>query len=583
MNEESSTPSSPASNREGSGEETRLHEMGDVNLHAETRDHLFRAELGLTDTLHRLQHLRSSLAELSERLPQDLHIQSSSQDIGPTHSAIVLSDANADDNTVPDMERLRSTIPSAIMQRLEEYEAVSGHRSERAGGGSSDTSHTPTSRQLSNLSSIPSSPTQSSASRTRPTYRAPPFPDLVIPARRSWLEASLSRHRDTNSDDGSTILGRRVAARIAAGGGSSSESPMPQLEQIFLNRTTEIARDLENAVNRLASHRAARLVDEALRSARPLARDSNTAAGLQAHEDRAGGHMIGSLPSRSTDTERRRSFGQTIGGMGLQLREPSEHGGTAPSDPNISTVTTTLVPRPPQPSHEGLDRPATEQASQADNRSYLIRRRLNADGDEQIHNINLMNWDSENDETDDGVTESVPDAQRRRRGWARLDADGNEITTEVEDEIERARAQSRASAYAQIRMSASSAIPTLSPIELGAARRETFVSMTRTSITHTSNETERITARVRINPRQTAISPLTNDATYVNSTSSEIPGPTYSGPQSRLVNRSPHSLGAFVVNPLPIPLVDMMPHPPNPYKPYPRTIGVHKYANLAGR
>lgn len=379
------------SNHEQSVEEARLNEMGgrDASIHAEIQDHLSQEALGLTDALHRLQHLRHSLAELTDSLPPpDSHTHGSDQSIGPNHTAIVLSNATAEDNAVPDIQRLRSTIPPAIMERLEEYEADSRQHSESASRGfSSGTLRTPISRQAS-------------TSRTQPTYRAPPFPDLVLPARRGWLEASLSHHRDTNSVDGSTVLGRRVAARAAAGVGRSSENAMPELDQIFLSRTAEMTRDLEAAVNRLAFHRAARLeqrVNEAIRNAGRLASDNNS-GGTQGDEGRVNNHMASLLPGRSTYSTRRRRFGQTIGGMD---HESSEFANATPSNPNVPTVATNFGPRPQRLPRDERDRPlsnsagiAVEQPSETDNRSYLIRRRLNADGDEQVHNINLMDWDA---------------------------------------------------------------------------------------------------------------------------------------------------------------------------------------------
>jgi hypothetical protein len=153
----------------------------------------------------------------------------------------------------------------------------------------------------------------------------------------------------------------------------------------------------------------------------------------------------------------------------------------------------------------------------------------------------------------------------------------------MEDEIESARVQSRVRALAQVRMSPSYATPTLPPLEFGASRRESLVSMTGTSITHAWNGDEGVTARVRINPRQAAISPSTDGALYVNSFSSENSVSAYSLPQIQSINSPRHALDTFVADPLPIPLVDMMPRPQDLQKPYPRTVNVHKRANLAGR
>jgi hypothetical protein len=658
MDGDSSTQSFLASYQdEESAEEHHLDDM-DSRDYAETQENLTHASHSLTDTLHRLQQLRNSLAELTDSLPSphDPHVRDSNQDVGPAHAAIVLSDRVAEDSDeVPEMRRLRSTIPSTIMERLEEYEADSRRHLESTGRRfTSGTLRTPISRQSSNNQPLSSSTqTTASVSRTRPTYRAPPFPDLVLPARRSWLEASLSRHQDANPDESSTALGRRVAARATAGGGSSSENAIPQLEQIFLSRTTEMARDLETAVNRLAAHRATGLeqrVNEALRNARSLVGNSNSGA-APANEGRTGGHLDSQIPNRPTNNARTWRFGSA----------PSGSEDATLSNHNVSTATTTVGPRPRRLFREDHERPlsssaatAAEQAREADNRSYLIRRRLNADGDEQIHNIHSMDADDDTDDpmewlmpplisqdqnrpdaqitasrvsrnmspfshtvrsyhgsgiprdyrsshyqVDDMHELTAPEAPRRRRGWgksscssfhwvlllisscpARLDADGNEVATEVDAEIERAHVRSRVRALAQVRESASSAAPTLSPIELGAIRRETLVPMTRTSITHTWNDDDGVTARVRINPpRQTFMSPLTADTIYMNRTSSE----THPDPRNRPIHSSRGYFDTYIANPLPMPLVDMIPDLPTLHKPSRRTVSVHKYANLAGR
>jgi hypothetical protein len=149
----------------------------------------------------------------------------------------------------------------------------------------------------------------------------------------------------------------------------------------------------------------------------------------------------------------------------------------------------------------------------------------------------------------------------------------------VEEELERAHAQSRVHALAQIHASASSATPTLSPIELGVARRESLIPMTRTSITHTWDD-DGVTARVHISPRQTGISPLTVNASGI---SSGTPVSAYPVPQAYSTYRSHPSFDTFVADPLPMPLVDMTHYSPTVYSPYPKTIAVHKYASLAGR
>jgi hypothetical protein len=161
---------------------------------------------------------------------------------------------------------------------------------------------------------------------------------------------------------------------------------------------------------------------------------------------------------------------------------------------------------------------------------------------------------------------------------ARLDADGNEISTEAEDEIERVRAQVRVRALSQIRASATRPRSTL---ESGVARRETLTPMTRTSITHVWDDNEGVTARVRLNaPLQTVISPSADD---INGILSETHTSAHLVPQTGSINRPRRSCDTFVADPLPMPLADMVTCLPTLHKPYPRTVIVHKYANLAGR
>lgn len=374
---------------EVSVEEMRLNEMNgrDPNLHSEIQDNLSHASHGLTDALHRLQHLRNSLAELTGR---------SNQAVGPDHAAIVFSDTTAEnDNAVPDLQRLRSTIPSAIMERLEEYEAVSRYDVDSVGRGfSSGTLHTATSRQPSGNPLLAFPPTQTTASRTRPTYRAPPFPDLVLPARR------LSRYRDTNPDDGSTVLGRRVAARAAAGRGIPSENSMSQLDQIFLSRTTEIARDLESAMDRIASHtaRLEQRTNQALPNASSLVSNNISGGAAQTNEDTASDRIVVSIPSRPANSTRRWRFGQTAGGTDLQLPGASELANATQPNPIESTVSTTLGPRPrriPRDERDSVSSAGTAHEREVDHRNYIIRRRLNADGDEQVHSLTMTHWDDD--------------------------------------------------------------------------------------------------------------------------------------------------------------------------------------------
>lgn len=248
MSNESSLPHL-VDQAEESLEEARFNEMRNVpsSAQSDAQENLDQASMAVNDALRRLQDLRTSIAGLSGRTQNETTAHVPNPSIGPSHSAILLSDAASDDvpdsEAVPEMGRLRSTIPSAIMDRLEEFEATTHQRLANLGSvGSSSATHRPQNLDSTGRSVVGPS------SRPHHVFREPPLPDLVLPPRRSWLEPSLSRRRDIEDDDASTGLGRRVAARIAADTHSSS----PQVT----NGTTDTSRaSLRHAVSRVENSR----------------------------------------------------------------------------------------------------------------------------------------------------------------------------------------------------------------------------------------------------------------------------------------------------------------------------------------
>jgi len=167
-----------------------------------------------------------------------------------------------------------------------------------------------------------------------------------------------------------------------------------------LSRTTEIARDLETAVNRLASNRAARLEQRAGEALRNTTSDNHNRA-APAIESRVNGHIGDQISNRPTNSMSAQAF--RYGAISELIRTTSsEPEDAALSNPN---VTTTLDPRSRRLFREDPDRPlsgpartAGERARDVDHRNYLVRRRLNADGDEHVHNIHSMNWDDDSDD-----------------------------------------------------------------------------------------------------------------------------------------------------------------------------------------
>jgi hypothetical protein len=175
----------------------------------------------------------------------------------------------------------------------------------------------------------------------------------------------------------------------------------------LLTRTTEIARDLEIVVNRLASHRSARLeprIDETLQNIGSHVGDNTSAGSAPLGENRINGRMVNGFPGRPTNSTRTWRFGQITAGTSLQ---PSAAAASTPSVPTVS-ITSNLRSRglPLEERDRTLSSTGAAMAEQdgdADNRSYLVRRRLTADGDEQVHNISLSASDS-----DDGDNPGIP-------------------------------------------------------------------------------------------------------------------------------------------------------------------------------
>lgn len=437
---------------ERSMEESRLIDMEnrDSRGYADTQNSLNEASAAVSDALRRLQHLRNTINEMSTSMPPNERQTSvPNPSVGPSHSAILLSDStadNSDSEVVSDMQRLRSTIPSRIMERLEEYEASTRLHLANLGSTPSTARRIPSFQRTSihpNTASI--LPALASFPPTPPANRAPPLPDLVFPPRRSWLEASLSRRRDAGTDDGSTALGRRVAARAAVSTTDPLDSDLPQLENIILSRTADVTRDLENTANRLAALRAAQLESGAasesvrdiensmveLAAARAAnldrvmepnrARVRSNERPRSAGSSRVGGSdapntlnlydddtFISMFPHRPSAGTRRWRFqvGDSTTSPGTDIHPPAladrwdaSASSDVPSAASTITRLSRLLPMPHAVPLPNTNETASSERNALDNISYTVRRRLDADGDEQIHNLNPIDWE-ENDATD---------------------------------------------------------------------------------------------------------------------------------------------------------------------------------------
>ena len=226
-----------------------------------SRTNLQQASVALDAAFERITQLRNSINNLLHRMPPDSSNAtphsplpgSSEATISPGYSALVLTDGELVEDLNLRSERLRTLVPPSARQRLEDFEStrVTGRRYnfqwERF-------LHGERSRYLRD--EVPSTQT---TTVTPLRSRSPPMPDLVVPHTRTSTGPRGSVRRDLYSgsrDESSTMIGRRVAARIAAGSQDGNAPQLSALEQGLQVHTAQITHELQNMADRLAMRRA---------------------------------------------------------------------------------------------------------------------------------------------------------------------------------------------------------------------------------------------------------------------------------------------------------------------------------------
>ncbi|CCM01301.1 uncharacterized protein FIBRA_03350 [Fibroporia radiculosa] len=264
--------------------------------------------------------------------------------------------------------------------------------------------------------------------------------------------------------------------------------------------------------------------------------------------------------------------------------------------------------------YQSADTLPVDNTSRTSDTSYRVRRFYNADGEEQVHNITLD--DSEDDDPyswllpsqrDDirgefrratrvrreqtrgpfggpvfnsvepalgttyaerrrnerservhqnvsqSMSGSLPTSRHRRRGWARIDTDGNEVPTDEEEEYERNRSQMRVRALqllsGQVPQRTDRPPPQV-PEPPSSRRRPSFVPTTQTLLWPTPIDSH---VRVRM--------PLTDAASVVDIQRQFTPRDEteYEFANAEPLSTSQHigSAVVFTPSPLPIPCVDL--------------------------
>lgn len=340
--------------------------------HAESQRNLYQASVALEAAYDRVRQVRRSLLQLSGTLPasnsQPQTLTFDNHQVGPSHEAIILTGdplVREDEQSPPASPAFFPPYPSPQQERQAPYHPpnfpAEGMRNLNLNSSGPST----TRRTLPPHSSSISQPFRSSGS---PSHSLP---------HRSFPDASQSQQVGIHRDDPSTALGRRVAAREAAGRLNSSASHRDSnpadsgVLQYFghfqrpdLGRLDPLIEDgeREDILSRTFEGR---------RLARPHPVSWRSQEARRSQGVRSDARQL----SRS-------SFSDRSERLSLLSNFPAQ---------NLTTPLSSNIPRPllfDEPSSYASAREEISEESPL-GRNYVIHRRLGSDGEERVHNINL--------------------------------------------------------------------------------------------------------------------------------------------------------------------------------------------------
>lgn len=494
-----------------------------IGRRQETQNSLRQASVALDAAYERVTQLRHNINNLLNRMPPGLEEGPSpapnrtpEPSIAPQHAALILTGSDTPESDVDfntRVQRLRTIINPSARQRLEDFESMSRRRS-----GSTSESSLDASRHRSQWWDTPAD----IPSRALPPHpRSPPLPDLILPSNNRTHHSSSLEERSVfrrelgivNPDDPNTMIGRQVAARTALD--RSTATPLEQRLQFQSLRSRLVMRGVRRMeAARQAETEQTRLSDRSSLQGRaavpassetemdwePAVPPSNNDPLLTLVLD------VAAVPDSST-----RPFQQS---SGTSRRWTSDH-------PDQELLVDERGQSPPSVSERSLP-----------------------------HLMNARPWPREVTANAAGEASISSGSARRRRGWARLlNADGDEVISDDEDEVERNRSSQLRLMYALPDATVSSTSP--------RSEEDLFLPYTSASVMHPLDDDPAEAIRVRLNSHQQS-----KEDIFPHSFSSR----TY----------SQH------VDPLPTPLSEMLRHP-TVHAHVPRFIPVSKHASFAGR
>ncbi|KAF9478736.1 hypothetical protein BDN70DRAFT_994015 [Pholiota conissans] len=406
---------------------------GDV--HADTQRSLQQASIALEATLNRIIEVRRSLLRLSESLPNPNSVPRFNQDdngVRPGHEAILLAGAGSHADDVPNniIQRLRSRLASTGADVSLRTETHSGSDFLRP-------IHLPPLEPLNETSE-----TQLVHSDFRGTTNDAPIPSRHPPQPSFSISASVigSSSRARLSLDGlsipppdptATTRGVRVAAREA----NARAATAPQRNLGSGTSRTDIL---------LAGYRRMNTESSATLSHARMERRSREPYAPSVYPlgvSRTSTSVTG--PPTALDDESGPVLQQLLQSMGQNRMVRRRHrNNSSDSDEEYLVPPPLFSPDRHLPHNDGLNftpsgvRNVTQGTAEQRLRLDVIRQ----DIDELRQNIDRIRYPPLSNPVSP-LSMERPAGQRR--GWARLDADGDEISADEEDELERARTEYR--------------------------------------------------------------------------------------------------------------------------------------------
>ena len=344
------------------------------------------ASVALESVSTQIRNIRQSFLEIARN--------HNAHGIGPSHSAIILSNPREraeQPELEMEMDRLRSNLPPSVMTHLEHFESNFRPRRELSSDSSGSSPFYPdTETSPPQLSHSSDGQPSAAAMFTLPALNSFQAAGTISPPRRRWLEYPFRRRRELDSDDPSTFLGRRVAAREAGGHPNSTDPPLHHFEHTLV-RSSELQGPAAQFLAAFSGSFRGDTLPQSSADGSTLVQGSR-----RSHNRDTGSEESPSSPlprqSRSARSTRRNELMWRISTAPDAATSNVSNMHATPSN----TQTAFTAPSSVRMYHlPPLNQVGQHETIPDESRTYSVRRRLNADGEEHVHNITLSDWEDD--------------------------------------------------------------------------------------------------------------------------------------------------------------------------------------------